>query len=704
MAVSYPIVLSITEPNNSIGILKIRQSDEETQKLIVEITESGNKKSYEGLQVFFCAKIGQTIGLGVVEQKLKQDEMVDPKNGMLEYTFRKEDWQYIGRQTGYFSFRKMIDDHTYVQQFSTRDFDFTITKSAFSDGIRELKSDGSTYIWTFEDLLRLLEEFKESGEADFLKWYEEIKDQLSEDAAGNLMLLYQSLREKTGTDSDFRDFESSLSFMRRVYNEQNERGINPLWFGVKLDGTTDDTLNFKSLLGLPQAKKIVFPHNSTIYITDKVEVPEGTVIDFQNTTIYAKQSIEVTPLIVTGSNVQLKNVTIVQKDYNYNAKSGVAGVEVKSNTDVSNILIENVNTYGFEDGIRISPDDGYLANRVTLQNCGTFYAELAGINLLNCKNPFLLNCYSEYNRTDGLKVTKNVRGLVVDGGSYSYNVNHDRGYADGIDLYAGARQTVIKNVVCEDNAGMGIHAMNGELNDPEYVDYVGQKVDRLVFDTVTCKNNGASGMDVTVKDTVSANAPYVAKTIISNSHFFGNQKNGIDLKTRDFNVLGCIISGNAGFGINIEKSTFGILSDNQVISNSRSNMGAYSGINILNCQYIQINGGIINGSDREYIQNGTGEGLDKYHKHGILIDNIEGSNHIYINNPIIINSADPRLVFPKNYEVASNSIKDIIVKLYDIGDKLVAFQYGNVGSEIFKDGKKYIKKTNLNSNVWESLT
>jgi hypothetical protein len=232
LAVRYPITLNVSEPNNNIGLLKIRQADEETQTLVVQILEDALPKSYEGLEVFFCARIGQTAGLGIIEQKLHESEMTDPKNGKLEYTFRAEDWQVLGRQNGYFSFRKMNDDHEYVQQFSTRDFTYEITKNIYSDGIKEVKKDGSTYIWTFEDLLRLLQEFKDSGETDFLEWFEEIRDQLSEDAAGNLMLLYQSLRDKTGTDNDFRPLEANLSYMQRVFNDAVERAIPITWYGA----------------------------------------------------------------------------------------------------------------------------------------------------------------------------------------------------------------------------------------------------------------------------------------------------------------------------------------------------------------------------------------------------------------------------------------------------------------------------------------
>ena len=188
MAVRYPITLNVSEPNNNIGLLKIRQADEETQTLVVQILEDAIPKSYEGLQVFFCARIGQTPGLGIIEQKLAKLEMTDPKNGQLEYTFRPEDWQILGRQTGYFSFRKMTDDHTWVQQFSTRDFIYEVTKSIYSDGIKEVTKDGSTYVWTIEDLIRLFNEYIESGRTDWEEFVEQNKEIIESVDPGGIVL------------------------------------------------------------------------------------------------------------------------------------------------------------------------------------------------------------------------------------------------------------------------------------------------------------------------------------------------------------------------------------------------------------------------------------------------------------------------------------------------------------------------------------
>lgn len=165
MAIRHSITLSTSEPNNEVGNLKIRQGDEQTQTLVANITENGVPKPFVGLQPFFCAKLGQTAGLGIIEQKVTGT--MNPANGTLEYVMQPEDWQQLGRQTAYFSFRKMVNDHEWTEQFSTRDFNYNVTKSVFSEGLREAKKDGSTYVWTIEDMLRLFKEYMATGKIDW---------------------------------------------------------------------------------------------------------------------------------------------------------------------------------------------------------------------------------------------------------------------------------------------------------------------------------------------------------------------------------------------------------------------------------------------------------------------------------------------------------------------------------------------------------
>lgn len=378
MAVRYPITLNVSEPNNNIGLLKIRQADEETQTLVVQILEDALPKSYEGLEVFFCARIGQTAGLGIIEQKLNESEMTDPKNGKLEYTFRAEDWQVLGRQNGYFSFRKMNDKHEYVQQFSTRDFTYEITKNIYSDGIKEVKKDGSTYIWTFEDLLRLLQEFKDSGETDFIVWFNEIKDQLSEDAAGNLMLLYQSLRDKTGSDNDFRPFESELSFMKRVYNESYDRGVNIRWF-VEDGKSLNDAIN-ELLVAEHPPQSIVVPKGNyvidgPIVINRSVEIDfaKGAVLNIVN--IISTPNDGAYPIIDIGADVEIGRVSIkglniaIPKIENLQTIGIRINKNKSLNSPVVDCVINDVRVQGADVGIETAFCWGISFNDIRLQSC-----------------------------------------------------------------------------------------------------------------------------------------------------------------------------------------------------------------------------------------------------------------------------------------------------------------------------------------------
>lgn len=305
MAIRHEITLSTTDPNNEIGLVKIRQADEETQTLVTQITENATPRSYEGLQVFFCAKLGQSLGLGIIEQKLNDSEMTAPKNGKLEYTMRAEDWQQIGRQVGYFSFRKMTDDHTYVEQFTTRDFYFTVTKNVFSEGLKEVKKDGSTYVWTIEDLLRLFNEYIASGKTNWEEFVEQNREVLeSVDPGGTILSelirsrkpeesstpfrdLPERLDHQIGKNSDFRGFEPDQSFMRKIYNENSERGLNARWFNVTCDGITDDSAALQALVdNAGEGTPIIFPANSKIVISQPITITKSNLyFNFQGSTL-----------------------------------------------------------------------------------------------------------------------------------------------------------------------------------------------------------------------------------------------------------------------------------------------------------------------------------------------------------------------------------------------------------------------------------
>ncbi|MEQ7215619.1 BppU family phage baseplate upper protein [Enterococcus asini] len=293
MAIRYPITLSTTEPNNDVGLIKIRQADEQSQTLDVQLTESSQPKSYGGLQVFFCAKLGQSLGLGIIEQKLDSLEMTNPKAGQFEYTFRPEDWQQIGRQTGYFSFRKMKDDHEYVEQFTTRDFYFNVTKNVFSEGIKEIHTDGSTHIWTIEDLIRLFNEYIASGKSDWEQFIEDNREILESVDPGGTVL--QEIIDARGDEGSLKDRIDGLI----KYTKQ----LVPMTSDVPDDRLTQ-VLNFKNRINTdPSVLKINYYRDLHYMESIKSEYGESTAKSLDQLKCGAVLADVVDLAVLNGDNV-----------------------------------------------------------------------------------------------------------------------------------------------------------------------------------------------------------------------------------------------------------------------------------------------------------------------------------------------------------------------------------------------------------------
>ena len=244
-----------------MGNLKIRQGDEQTQTLVANITENGVPKPFVGLQPFFCAKLGQTAGLGIIEQKVTGP--MNPANGTLEYVMQPEDWQQLGRQTAYFSFRKMVNDHEWTEQFSTRDFNYNVTKSAFSEGVKETKKDGSTYIWTIEDMLRLFKEYMASGKTDWEEFVEQNREVLeSVDPGGKILGEIIVARDGAQTLGERLD-ESDAQLQQNALFSENTTGLlntrkherKPLFAFISDDGALADYTRLKPII---ESKSVPF--------------------------------------------------------------------------------------------------------------------------------------------------------------------------------------------------------------------------------------------------------------------------------------------------------------------------------------------------------------------------------------------------------------------------------------------------------------
>lgn len=462
-------------------------------------------------------------------------------------------------------------------------------------------------------------------------------------------------------------------------------------YGLLFDGT-DTLATLQSALTDIASKysSVKFPHKAIFNITNTLYIPAGLTVDFNGAVFTSTNDIDFDSIVIAGSNVHVKNLKIVEAGHAYLSDADGLAISGAAN-------IENVTTEGFENGIAVKTDTGFLASNINILNCNTSYGASAGLSVSNARNVVITNHNATHNALDGLKISQNTNYIKVSGGYFGYNVNPIDGYADGIDLYAGSPYIIVDGAVCDYNGGVGIHMLSGELNDPLYVGYVGNAEKNIIVVNCITRNNVVSGIDILSKVTVSATTPHPSKILISNSISEGNEY-GIIMKARHVTVSGCITTGNKKYGITVAQSRYIILADNHVIANSKLSAGAYPGIYISASAYVQVDKGIINGADSDSLQDGNESALTIWHVHGIEINGADTCDNIFIDTPIITNYTGFRQVNVSN--TAANPNKKIIIKLGDIGNDTTDSYYGYYGSVFYKNNRLYEKNTDLSSTAW----
>lgn len=174
------ITLSTTEPNNNIGIVKLRHADVNSHDIVAQIVENGQPKNFEGLQPFFCLMAQEITGQGVSEESVVS---FDAKNGTLKYIASDNALQFVGRNEAYFSFRKQAGDQ-WIEQFSTRTFHYIVEKSIYSQPFKD-----SNYWWTFKELNRIFNQYIEDGKKSWEEFVESNREILESIDPGGVLLV-----------------------------------------------------------------------------------------------------------------------------------------------------------------------------------------------------------------------------------------------------------------------------------------------------------------------------------------------------------------------------------------------------------------------------------------------------------------------------------------------------------------------------------
>lgn len=601
--IEYPITLSTTEPNNHIGVIKVRQADNQTQTLIVQNTANGQPKGFEGLTPFFCSYSDKAKGIGLIEQKV--DTIIDAREGKFEYTFNHYDWQQVGLHKAYFAFKKQNCRGEWVKQFSTRDFDYYVTPNIYSSGIRELRSDGSTYLWTFEELLRRTEEYVQQEKEDWESFVVSNKSMLENVDPGGAIL-------------------NKIDRLERVYNIS---AIESLKFNGE-----DETFELQELILANAGKTIVFPEDAELVISDTIVVPDSTTL--RGGTTFS--SVGCITMFDLKSNTKIDGLLFKGKDFfSYDE----IALEISGKNDCGeNCIIENVRIENcIFNGIGGMCISALRANTLSIVNCEMYNTGYAGVHCFSCEDVLvdkttIDGILSGGSKDLGYNVTfsNNVSDIDIEANQPSKNckvinctIKNNPNW-EGLDTHGGDNISFINNFVENCKRGIAVVSVGGAS---EIQNYPKKGSDNCTISGNTIIGNGLSqGIAIAGVTNSETMEQYARNINVTNNILVGcgETDNNLDGSIRVRDVLGINISDNqinesCTHGINIYLNVKEFTINNNVIQNPNS-------------ASVQTVGGIVLSTKPDGNNFNTGSiQNNQFLKTMTTLNNFVGQRAIYIN-------------------------------------------------------------------------
>lgn len=166
------VTLSTTEPENYVGIIKVRQGNRNSEILEAQIVQNGLPLDLTDCTATFQAFLG---GEHVVERPCK---IIDYKKGIIQYTFDEYTMQFLHRQKANIAFYKGEEVIA-----TTQDFTYFVIHA-----VSKTSGEMGSYWQTAEDLINDMKDYLNAGKGDFEDWFNSIKDILESIDPGGLLL------------------------------------------------------------------------------------------------------------------------------------------------------------------------------------------------------------------------------------------------------------------------------------------------------------------------------------------------------------------------------------------------------------------------------------------------------------------------------------------------------------------------------------
>lgn len=293
----YNLTLSTTEAN-SVGMVKLRHADTNSQILKVQVIENGIAKKFTGLTPFFCLMAQSVTGQGVSEEPVKT---FNSAKGTLEYIASDNALQMIGRNEAYFSFRKQTGTE-WVEQFSTRSFYFVVEESVYSQPFKD-----SNYWWTFKELYRLFLTYIEQGKQSWEDFVNENRDILESIDPGGKILTELIDARKDIEGNAFPSLGDRLNSQEKQNKDTYE----------KLESSSDylTHLNRIQVIGEFQARGE--DEDSGTWVQGINYIEERDVLIVSNTT-NGSDFIRLDLRTVQGEFIESKTITVGKGSYTEN--------------------------------------------------------------------------------------------------------------------------------------------------------------------------------------------------------------------------------------------------------------------------------------------------------------------------------------------------------------------------------------------------